>query len=626
LFGVPIFYLPYLRHPMSEAGRESGFMPPVASNGSSIRGYTFGEQFYWVINRSMDMVVGSEYFSKRGWAPSGDFRYKGLGLDHLEVRWTALLDRGIDVPVMTGSTQAVLVNQGGLDITAVGRKELTPETRITGKVEFLSSYLYRLVFNDNYWQAISSEVQSNVFITHVHNGFIPSAALERFQTFAGSTNGNASSYADASAINGNQARILHLPSLRFDVLDRPLAASGIYWGLGSSLGYLGRSLPSIGPSPSFHARNVGRFDFYPHLSFPVSAGGWNMVPEAALRLTTYSISQTPYVCQAGPINPCKIGSGNPTIRHSPLQRTDVEASIDLRAPTVVRDFELTQWNRELRHVIEPEFFYKYVTGIGKQTQNVLPFDTTDIATNTNELGYSLTQRFFVRPVDPQPCSSAADCHEQPREWASWQIAQKYLFDSNFGGALIPNQRNIFDSTLDLSAVAFLTSARNLSPVTSRLRFEAINNLRIQWDLDYDLKTGRLAANNIFAGYSWGRTTAGLGHSLLDAVAENGRNTPTVVNQQVQPFLEIGKPTGVGFDLALNSGYDLARGALQYAGAEAVYNWDCCGLTFGYRRFQLGVLRDETQYLYGFTLANFGSVGDVSRSKSVFRDRTLPPVY
>jgi LPS-assembly protein len=36
-----------------------------------------GEQVYWVINRSMDMVVGSEYFSKRGWAPNGDFRYKG---------------------------------------------------------------------------------------------------------------------------------------------------------------------------------------------------------------------------------------------------------------------------------------------------------------------------------------------------------------------------------------------------------------------------------------------------------------------------------------------------------------------------------------------------------------------
>ena len=64
----------------TKTGRVSGLLTPVISNGSSIRGYTFGEQVYWAINRSMDMVVGTEYFSKRGWAPNGDFRYKGPGL------------------------------------------------------------------------------------------------------------------------------------------------------------------------------------------------------------------------------------------------------------------------------------------------------------------------------------------------------------------------------------------------------------------------------------------------------------------------------------------------------------------------------------------------------------------
>ena len=81
--GVPIFYLPYLHHPANETGRVSGLLTPVISNGSSIRGYTLGEQVYWAINRSMDMVVGAEFFSKRGWAPNGDFRYRGPGLDRL---------------------------------------------------------------------------------------------------------------------------------------------------------------------------------------------------------------------------------------------------------------------------------------------------------------------------------------------------------------------------------------------------------------------------------------------------------------------------------------------------------------------------------------------------------------
>jgi LPS-assembly protein len=172
----------------------------------------------------------------------------------------------------------------------------------------------------------------------------------------------------------------------------------------------------------------------------------------------------------------------------------------------------------------------------------------------------------------------------------------------------------------------MTGPRNLSPVTSRLRFEAIDNLRIQWDLDYDPKAGLIGADNLYAGYSWGRTTVGIGHTLLNAVDENGTAATTIKSQQVQPFFSIGKQSGKGFNLAANGGYDFTHGELQYASAQAVYNWNCCGLTVGYRRFDLGTIRNETQYLYSFTLANFGSLGDIRRSNTAFRDPTLPPPY
>ena len=604
LLGVPVFYLPYLRHPVEENGRESGLLIPIISN-SSIKGVTIGEQVYLVLNRSMDMVIGSEFYSKRGFAPNGDFRYKGHGLDFLAARWNALLDRGIvATPPATG-----LVNQGGVDVGALGRLDLSPQTRLAGNVEYLSSYVYRLVFDDNYTQAVNSEVVSDLALTHTHNGFIPSVWLNRFQTFASST-------------PGDEARILHLPSLRFDTLDRPLGSSSVYWGLGSSIGRLSRA------EAEFNARNVGRIDIYPHLWLHIVGGGWSVVPEIAVRDTSYSGSQIPDLTGAN--------GGTPYLSHDPLHRSDFEASVDVRPPAVERDFALTRWNRELRHVIEPEFTYRYVGGIGSNARNVLLVDTSDIATDTNEVGFSLTQRFYMRPLNQQPCSpgdaesSAAGCPAPPREWASWQIAQKLFINPNFGGALIPNRRNVFDSTLDLSGVAFLTVPRNLSPIISRLRFEAIDNLRIEWDMDYDPRGGRLGADNLYAGYSWGRTTLGLGHALLNAVDEQGIAATTIQSQQLEPFLQIGKPNGAGFNLAANGGYDFVHGALQYAGVQAMYNWDCCGISIGYRRFQLGtvgpVSRDETQYLYSFTLANFGSVGDIRHSNTVFRDPTQPPPY
>jgi LPS-assembly protein len=640
--GIPIFYLPYLHHPANDTGRVSGLLTPVISNGSSIRGYTLGEQVYWAINRSMDMVVGAEYFSKRGWAPNGDFRYKGPGLDHLTARWNALLDRGIEeeigntlatpaaksAGVLAGPVGYQLVNQGGVDVNVLGRKDFSPNTRVAGAMEYLSSYVYRLVFDDNYSQAISSEVSSDVVLTHNHKGILPSIWLDRFQSFASTT-------------NGDEVKILRLPLVRYDVLDRPLGSGLLYWGLGSSLGYLNRS------EPFFHSRNVGRIDFYPHLSMPLSGAGWSFLPEVALRDTAYTISQTPRLTGQ---------FATPVISHSALNRTDLEASIDIRPPALEKDYELPMLHRELRHVIEPELNYRYVGGIGTKAQNVLLFDTADIASNVNEAGFSLTQRFYVRPADEKPCGTrdkdaghrpdaandtgkAADCPTAPREWATWEIAQEYLIDSNFGGAVIPGRRNVFDATLDLMAPTFLTSPRNIAPITSRIRFEAIDNLRIQWDLAYDTIAGQLAADNVFAGYSFGRTTLGIGHALLNAVADQESNGATsslpatfstLKSQQIQPFLEIGKPSGSGINLAVNGGYDFVQHEVQYGGVQAVYNWNCCGLSLGYRRFELGTVgstsRDETQWLYSFTLANFGAVGDIRRANSVFRDPMLPPAY
>ena len=94
--------------------------------------------------------------------------------------------------------------------------------------------------------------------------------------------------------------------------------------------------------------------------------------------------------------------------------------------------------------------------------------------------------------------------------------------------------------------------------------------------------GRIAANNLFAGYSFGRTTLGIGHALLNAVDEtpatSGSVASAIKSQQLQPFLEIGKPSGKGFNLALNGGYDFVQHEVQYGGVQAVYNWNCCGLT------------------------------------------------
>ena len=140
--------------------------------------------------------------------------------------------------------------------------------------------------------------------------------------------------------------------------------------------------------PHFHSRNVGRLDLYPHIEWPLHLGDWQVMPEFALRATEYSGSQIPDLAGTN-------FGGVPFVQHNALSRTDLEASIDIRPPAIERDFALDGTHRVLRHVIEPELFYHYVNGI-HNAQNTLQFDTTDIATDNKEAGFSLTQRFYLR--------------------------------------------------------------------------------------------------------------------------------------------------------------------------------------------------------------------------------------
>jgi LPS-assembly protein len=79
----------------------------------------------------------------------------------------------------------------------------------------------------------------------------------------------------------------------------------------------------------------------------------------------------------------------------------------------------------------------------------------------------------------------------------------------------------------------------------------------------------------------------------------------------------GNSTKAGFGAGTTIGYDFVQHQLQYGAAQATYNWNCCGLSFEIRRYSLGSVRDDTQYLYNFTLAGIASAGSLRRAERIF---------
>jgi LPS-assembly protein len=78
----------------------------------------------------------------------------------------------------------------------------------------------------------------------------------------------------------------------------------------------------------------------------------------------------------------------------------------------------------------------------------------------------------------------------------------------------------------------------------------------------------------------------------------------------------GTPTKPRFGIAGNANLDLNLGTIQYEAIQSAYNWDCCGLSVEYGRYNLGAVRDESVWRYSITLKNIITAGNLNRAVSL----------
>jgi len=568
-----------------------------------------------------------QYYSLRGWEESGSFRYRGTGLDFAKARFSALQDRGITV-------NGVYENQGGEDVTFSGRHDFDPQTRVVADAEYLSSYAYREAFAESFSLAVSSDILSIVYGVHEWDGYAAGLRADRYQ---GLKMAAVAATGTTPAIPEEEVRIFHVPSLDFSSTEHRIGTSGLVWSFESSVAGLSRVQPNFstgGLTP--------RVDLHPQIAYPLSFDGWHLRTSVGFRETAYSRSrQTPYV------------PGQPPVELPiALNRADVEVEADLRAPVVERTFDSASAEKlfhgnDVKHTIEPEVTYRYVAGVNNFL-NVLRFDDVDIVSDTNELEYGVTQRLFLRPVKDRPCKERPTVVAQnwddegkvqtrepkddpdaklptcgSRALISWRLTQKYFFNENFGNAVIDGRRNIFDTTLNLSGIAFLTEPRAISPLISRMRVRTSEHMDIEWDFDLDTGAKKFTSNNLLLDVHQGNVFAGLSYARLNAPGRfytEGVSSSVSDFNQLRLLLGYGSPARPGLGLAGSVGLNLNTanaGLIQYEGVQASYNWDCCGFNVEVRKYQLGVVPSDLSERFNFTLLNIGTAGNLRKAASLF---------
>jgi len=501
-------------------------------------------------------------------------------------------------------------NQGGEEVRANGFLQLPHDFMGTLSLDYLSSYIFRLAFAQSFTEAINSEVRSSGFIYRDRDGYSLNYLVARYQDYQ-------------STSPGDVIDIAHLSTFEFSSLERPFSRSRLMYSYDFAAEALSRHELGFQTDTA-----VGRFDGYPTVSFPTFLHGWTFRPDAGFRETYYT--------QRLVTEP---GSTTVVAVDSPINRNVFAASVDIRPPSFARIFDRKVFGHVVKHVIEPSVTYRYQTGINDYSQ-IIRFDQRDILVNTNEVRYGIVNRLYAKRTkstgkcfknpkydwlnaaaekqienaihaDIVPKETCDDQQGPAREVVTWELAQKYYMNRTFGGALVAGQTNVFDSTVDLTGIAFLTEPRSFSPIISRLRVQDAS-LDFGWALDYDTVLHQINGNTVYAGYRWGNWYLNAGQSYLNVPPPN----PNIFDQY-RIMLLYGNVAKKGVSAAAAVGVDSRLHYIQSATVQTSYNWDCCGVTFEYQRFALGAVRNENAYHFALSLTNVGTFGNIRRLQRLY---------
>jgi LPS-assembly protein len=332
-------------------------------------------------------------------------------------------------------------------------------------------------------------------------------------------------------------------------------------------------------------------EFAPRVTLPLHLGPWlNATTTTVFRTTYYGASLTP----AG------------LVSTQSLSRNDGEFTFDLRLPTLERIFtssssDQTKPRRRYKHTIEPYLRYRNVTGIDN-FQQFIRFDADATRTNTNEVEYGVTQRFWMKSGD-----------NQSEEIISWRLAQKHYFDPTFGGAILNNQRNVLEPLESVSPFAFALGPRNSSPIVSDIKINPGGLFDTEHLLEYDPQLHKVTVIGTLLKIKPYReffTTVAHFRLQADPVLQP-------LSNQVRVLIGYGSETRRGLNATTGISYDITNSALQNQLVQISYNGKCCGIALEYRRIALGQVRTDNQFRVAFIIANIGTFGNLRHQEKIF---------
>jgi LPS-assembly protein len=559
LYRIPLFWFPYSTLPDGKNARQSGFLIPTIGQ-SNLKGTILGDAYYWAPKTWFDATAGGEYMSRRGWSQTDEVRATPWDNVNLSANFFGVEDRGLP------GTNGVLVPQGGNETKVLFEALLPDGWRAVADVDKLSSLTFRLAFSPTFGEAVDAEANTSLFLSNNFHGFSLNFGMLDNKDFLTITPQTA-------------VTIRTAPMVDFGSVDQsPWRNLPVYFGLDATAGGMYRSDPDI-TTPTM----VQRSEFAPRVTVPLHWGPWlGLTSSFTFRTTRYG---------------AQLESG--AVVDSPFVRNTGEFTLDVRLPSFER-----VWNSagaKWKHVIEPDLVYRYVTGVN-DFGRFIRFDDDETITDTNEIEYGVTNRFYRRKADGTA-----------QQFLTWRVVQKYFFDPTFGGAIVSNQPNVFQALDSISPFVIATGPVRFSPLVSDATLSPNSNFDAELRLEYDTTQHRfISTGALFKMHPVSKFTLTLADFDI-----NADPALQLRSNQVRMLAGYGDQTSKGWNFTGGMSYDIQNRFWQNEIVQVGYNGSCCGIQLEYRKIELGSIRNEGQFRVALVIANIGSFGNVRKAEKIF---------
>jgi lipopolysaccharide export system protein LptA len=578
--GVPVLFLPALYYPIGSSNRQTGFLMP-SYGSSTLKGQIISNGFFWAINRSRDLTILHDFYSKQGEAVSGEYRYVSvLGSGNLQ---TSFIDNHSATYVTNGASNTV---PGAKSYQLNGNlsQGLGGGWYAQARANYFSSIQVQQTYSANINQTSQRNTVLGGSVTGALAGYRITGTYDRQEYFTGTT---------VSTVRGSA------PKLDVTRPDRLIANSPVYFGVASEYVHLVVQNKDTSAAPPVTTANIDRVDIQPVIRFPFTRLPFLSLNTSLMWRNTFwsnslaSVWQAPAMGSLITPNPFTAADFIPST--AGISRRFFEMTANANGPTFVKIWDSS--NKRFKHSIEPFVQVTHRTAINNVNQIVKNDYVDSIAGGMTQYAYGATTHLYTKRTDAGPLAVS-------REILTATVQQTYYTDT--AGILQDQQYRTTNTAppTHFSPVSLTVSATPKPEVTSTYRAY------------YDGRYGRFQQMSADLSWSSSRLTETTAwNRVMFSPDLSGQNQLAALSQYLTTYTAV-RLLQNRYGIIHSFNWDVHNRNILQQRFAGYYNAQCCGFTAEYQTFDfsrlgtaVGIQKDH-RFHFAVTLAGISGVSNI----------------